>query len=141
MESMAMVFFISTTTPLFSWSWTPDSIGQYTATCIFLVAFASIFRALLALRVQFYDLLAWAKYRRVVGMESAPATDTKPTSRPWRANEAVMMATVDVVLAGLSYLLMIAVMTMNVGYFLSVLGGVFLGSMVLGNLIANSAAH
>ena len=70
-----------------------------------------------------------------------------------------MMATVDVVLAGLSYLLlvfpialrpnhfrlpwdrMIAVMTMNVGYFLSVLGGVFLGSMVFGHFIANSAAH
>ena len=29
---------------------------------------------------------------------------------------------------------MLAVMTMNVGYFLSVLGGVFLGSFVLGGM-------
>ena len=36
---------------------------------------------------------------------------------------------------------MIAVMTMNVGYFLSVLAGIFLGSVVFGHFIANSAAH
>jgi copper transporter 1 len=36
---------------------------------------------------------------------------------------------------------MIAVMTMNVGYFLSVLAGVFLGSMIFGHLMASSAAH
>lgn len=29
---------------------------------------------------------------------------------------------------------MLAVMTMNVGYFLSVLGGIWLGTFVLGNL-------
>lgn len=34
---------------------------------------------------------------------------------------------------------MIAVMTMNVGYFLSVLGGVFLGSMVFGRFVTASA--
>jgi hypothetical protein len=31
---------------------------------------------------------------------------------------------------------MLAVMTMNVGYFLSVLGGVFLGSLALGRFSA-----
>jgi copper transporter 1 len=36
---------------------------------------------------------------------------------------------------------MIAVMTMNVGYFLSVLAGVFVGSMVFGRFMAHSAAH
>ncbi len=36
---------------------------------------------------------------------------------------------------------MIAVMTMNVGYFLSILAVVFLGSMVFGHLMAHSAAH
>jgi len=36
---------------------------------------------------------------------------------------------------------MIAVMTMNLGYFMSVLGGVFLGSMVFGRFMARSAAH
>lgn len=36
---------------------------------------------------------------------------------------------------------MIAVMTMNVGYYLSVLAGVFVGSMVFGRFMAYSAAH
>jgi copper transporter 1 len=36
---------------------------------------------------------------------------------------------------------MIAVMTMNLGYFLSVLAGVFLGSMIFGRFMAYSAAH
>jgi copper transporter 1 len=36
---------------------------------------------------------------------------------------------------------MIAVMTMNVGYFLSVLAGVFLGSMLFGRFMAHAAVH
>ena len=36
---------------------------------------------------------------------------------------------------------MIAVMTMNVGYFLSVLAGVFVGSVGFGRFMATSAAH
>ena len=36
---------------------------------------------------------------------------------------------------------MLAVMTMNVGYFLSILGGVFLGSVVFGHLTTSPAAH
>jgi solute carrier family 31 (copper transporter), member 1 len=36
---------------------------------------------------------------------------------------------------------MIAVMSMNVGYFLSVFAGVFLGSVVFGRFMAQSAAH
>jgi len=60
--------------------------------------------------------------------------------RMWRAGEAVWIAGADVVLAGVSYLLMIAVMTMNVGYFMSVLAGIFLGSLVFGHYMAKSAA-
>lgn len=36
---------------------------------------------------------------------------------------------------------MIAVMTMNVGYFMSVLAGVFVGSVLFGRFMPNSAAH
>jgi copper transporter 1 len=36
---------------------------------------------------------------------------------------------------------MLAVMTMNVGYFLSVLGGVFLGSFTLGGWTFHSVMH
>ncbi len=34
---------------------------------------------------------------------------------------------------------MLAVMTMNTGYFLSVLGGIFLGTFLLGNLAEDRA--
>ncbi|KAK0648449.1 Ctr copper transporter [Cercophora newfieldiana] len=43
----------------------------------------------------------------------------------------VSRAGFDMLIAGLGYLVMLAVMTMNVGYFLSVLGGVFLGTFLL----------
>lgn len=105
MDSMAMVFFTSSSTPLYSWTWAPDTTGQYAGTCIFLIAFAAIFRALLAVRVRFYDFVTLAKYRQYGGVSSQPLTNAQPISRPWRANEAVMIAVADVLLAGLSYLL------------------------------------
>ena len=48
MASMQIVFFTSTTTPLFSQTWTPTSTGSYAGTCIFLVLLAATFRALFA---------------------------------------------------------------------------------------------
>ena len=45
---MSMVFFTSTTTPLFSSRWSPTSTGTYAGTCIFLIALAIVFRGLLA---------------------------------------------------------------------------------------------
>ncbi|TID25803.1 Ctr copper transporter protein [Venturia nashicola] len=139
MDSMAMTFFTSSTTPLYSMAWTPKSVGQYAGTCIFLIAFTTIFRALLAVRVNMFEVLARVKGRR--GGEYPYALECKASSRPWRVNEAVMVASMDVILAGIGYLLMIAVMTMNVGYFLSVLAGVFLGSMAFARFMANSATH
>ncbi|KAH6666087.1 hypothetical protein B0J14DRAFT_660225 [Halenospora varia] len=41
-------------------------------------------------------------------------------------------AVIDTAIAGILYLLMLSIMTMNVGYFLSVLGATFLGSLVVG---------
>ncbi|EAQ88256.1 predicted protein [Chaetomium globosum CBS 148.51] len=52
--------------------------------------------------------------------------------RLWRAG-------CEVVFVCLGYFLMIAVMTMNTGYFISVLSGVFLGMFLLGGTIENSA--
>jgi copper transporter 1 len=36
---------------------------------------------------------------------------------------------------------MVAVMTMNVGYLMSILAGVFVGSMIFGRFMAYSVAH
>ncbi|EHK44373.1 uncharacterized protein TrAtP1_008911 [Trichoderma atroviride] len=51
---------------------------------------------------------------------------------PWRFSVDPPRAALDTVIVGIGYLLMLAVMTFNVGYFMSVLGGTFLGSLLLG---------
>ncbi|KAL8770584.1 MAG: hypothetical protein Q9194_005128 [Teloschistes cf. exilis] len=54
------------------------------------------------------------------------------TIPPWRLTVDLPRAAYATVMAGVGYLLMLAVMTLNVGYFLSVLGGTFLGEVALG---------
>ncbi|KAF2230845.1 hypothetical protein EV356DRAFT_508154 [Viridothelium virens] len=141
MDSMAMVFFTSTSTSLWSMAFTPNTTGQYAGTCIFLIAFAAIFRLLLAIRVNFFEIIAAAKKRRTAGLLQPYEIAAEGVPRPWRASEAVMLGAMDVVIAGVSYLLMLAVMTMNVGYFLSILGGVFVGSILCGRYTGHSGAH
>ena len=54
-ESMAMVFFQSTMTPLYSMAWMPASSGAYVGTCIFLIVLAVAHRILLAARHLIFD--------------------------------------------------------------------------------------
>ncbi|SMR62133.1 unnamed protein product [Zymoseptoria tritici ST99CH_1E4] len=150
MSEMMMVFFTSTGTPLYSNAWTPTSTGQYAGTCIFLIVLAVVMRGLIALRCSFEYL-----WDRSAGKQNVDALRRMPTNvkedvaapptagqrRPWRVNEAAARACLDVVLAGVSYLLMLAVMTMNVGYFMAVLGGVFLGSFILGGRVGGPVTH
>ncbi|CAK1365328.1 hypothetical protein CB0940_08915 [Cercospora beticola] len=135
MSHMMMTFFTSTSTALYSNSWTPASKGQYAGTCIFLIGLAVVFRCLVAVRYRFDALWTGAMRKQdpaILRKKTDAKPDARPARRPWRVNEAAARAFLDTVLAGVSYLLMLAVMTMNVGYFLSVLGGVFLGSFVIG---------
>lgn len=102
---MAMVFFTSTSTPLWTTAFTPKNARQYAGTCIFLIMFATIFRLLLALRVNICAILAAAEQRSHKSMIQQYASEAKPRVRPWKAGEAVMTAALDVVVAGVSYLL------------------------------------
>ncbi|KAG4272632.1 hypothetical protein FPRO04_10374 [Fusarium proliferatum] len=105
MEQMNMVFFTSTTTLLWTKSFAPETTGQYSGVCIFLIAFASILRMLLALRVNFYSIRDGLRRRRTKGLLVASrASDIE--NRPWRANEAMMLGAIDVLIAGVSYLLL-----------------------------------
>ncbi|KAF5723485.1 hypothetical protein FMUND_1809 [Fusarium mundagurra] len=122
MQQMNMVFFTSTTTLLWTKSFAPETTGQYAGVCIFLIAFATILRMLLALRVNFYSIGEGLRRRRTKGL-LVESRVSQTGNRPWRANEAMMLGAIDVLIAGVSYLLMLAVMTMNVGYFLSILAG------------------
>jgi copper transporter 1 len=106
MNQMKMTFFTSASTPLFASSWTPTTTGQYAGTCIFLIVLAIFFRALLAVRLNIIEIMALLD-RRHMGDGIYPCIDaTKPAvRRRWRANEAALLASTDVVLAGVGYLL------------------------------------
>ncbi|KAL3461021.1 Ctr copper transporter family-domain-containing protein [Aspergillus heterothallicus] len=158
MSDMSMTFFTSYKTLLFSDSWSPTTQGQYAGTCIFLIVLALILRFMIALR-PILERRVWNDGPRgfghgaedsSLGLEQAGAIE-KPASRKvtvsqdirarwsnWKVNCAGGRATYEVFVAGVAYLLMLAVMTMNVGYFLSVLGGIWLGTFILGALAADT---
>ncbi|RMJ22240.1 Copper transporter [Aspergillus sp. HF37] len=60
---------------------------------------------------------------------------TIPEPLPWRFSADLPRALIVLCITGVSYLLMLAVMTMNVGYFCSTLAGVFLGELGVGRFI------
>ncbi|KAL8724770.1 MAG: hypothetical protein Q9181_006682 [Wetmoreana brouardii] len=162
MSSMSMGLFTSTSTTLFSSAWTPGSTGAYAGTCIFIIILAALFRGLAAGKhVLEHRWLDQELNRRYVVVRGTPTeaeqinsdTDNKNATlisergveehvkvvrkarrsiTPWRFSVDLPRAAYATLMAGVGYLLMLAVMTMNVGYFLSVLGGTFLGELATG---------
>lgn len=53
------------------------------------------------------------KYRRSGGIKYAVPVSVKASCRPWRASEAVTLAAMDVVIAGVSYLLSVSTIHRN----------------------------
>ena len=134
MSNMQIVFYTSTTTPLYSTSWMPSRTGQYAGTCIFLIILATIFRVLFALRAvqeRRWQLMESRRRYIIAGAEekekksrlSANESKTSVSSeksnqgtmaalerkvsdvRPWRTTQDVPRACLDVVIAGVGYLL------------------------------------
>ncbi|TGO20722.1 hypothetical protein BPAE_0270g00040 [Botrytis paeoniae] len=164
MSMMSMTFFISKTTALYSNMWTPTTDAGYAGTCIFLVLLATLFRGLLAVKAWKESAwLAEETNRRYVTVagkgpkserisidsdsknmtlsengveENVMVVKTRTMGvRPWRLSIDPVRAIMDTIIAGVGWLLMLAIMTMNLGYFLSVLGGTFLGSLALGRYV------
>ncbi|KAI2611906.1 Ctr copper transporter family-domain-containing protein [Hypoxylon sp. NC1633] len=152
---MAMVFFQSVTTPLYSTAWTPQGEGSYAGTCIFLIALALLHRILIAVRSVMFDSNPMLhRHRKEVSSDSDdyPGTQSELeavgrqfrsrwNSHPFRVATETGRSLLEVLIGGIGYLLMLAVMTMNVGYFLSVLGGIFLGTFVAGRFGASDLHH
>ncbi|KAJ5918349.1 hypothetical protein N7454_010724 [Penicillium verhagenii] len=151
MSDMSMTFFTSFKTPLYADDWTPTSKGTYAGTCIFLIVLAIILRVLIAVRPVLEGRL-WTDGishgsepligehdggKQVSGAQQSIQEIGRRWSR-WRVNPAAGRATFELILAGVAYLLMLAIMTMNVGYFLSVLGGIWLGTFIMGSVAADS---
>ncbi|KAI0125220.1 Ctr copper transporter [Xylariales sp. AK1849] len=164
---MMSVFQNSMSTPLYSVAWTPATAGAYAGTCIFLIVLGALLRGLLAAKAiqesRWLDQELNRRYVTVAGKlpvseqvsqdslskkmtltengieENVMVVKKRQTYlRPFRLSVDPVRAVIDTIIAGVGYLLMLAVMTMNVGYFLSVLGGVFTGSMLVGRFTLTS---
>lgn len=99
-SEMMMSFFTGTSTALWSSDWIPNTAGVYAGTCIFLIVFAAIFRTLVATRMHLVLFLDGAHVNIEVISKRLTAR-----RRRWRTKEATVRASLDVVLAGMSYLL------------------------------------
>jgi len=160
-SEMEMTFFNSQYTPLYSKGWTPTTKGAYAGSCIFLILLAIIFRSLFAAKHILEIRWANQAYKRrfVVVADRQPYSEqakTDPdlktavltangveesvkvlhrhvnTLPPWRFSVDLPRACLVTVIVGVGYLLMLAVMTFNIGYFLSVLAGSFMGELAVG---------
>lgn len=160
-SQMSMTFFSNTVTPLFSSKWTPKSAGAYAGTCIFLIVLAVIYRASFTLKhyLEYKWLEKTMQRRYVVVADKTPVSerissdaDSKTAVlsvngveenvkvvhspirhvQPWRFSVDVPRALLVMIMGGVGYLLMLAVMTFNVGYFMSVVAGIFIGELVFG---------
>ncbi|KAI1493318.1 Ctr copper transporter family-domain-containing protein [Biscogniauxia mediterranea] len=159
--NMMAVFQNTMATPLYSEAWTPTTAGAYAGTVIFLIVLGVVMRVLLAGKAfaEARWLEAEMNRRYVVVQDKMPVAEQvmrddsskrailtengveqnvmvvqKHTihARPWRLSVDPLRALLDTLITAIGYLLMLAVMTLNVGYFFAVLGGTFLGSLLVG---------
>ena len=134
MGGMLSVFQTNTATPLYSSAWAPSSAGAYAGTCIFLIALAALLRGLLALKAvqeqRWLDAELKRRYVVVAGKEGlgerlSKDSDARPIVvsengveenvmvvqrkralvRPWRFSVDLPRACIDLVVAGVGYLL------------------------------------
>merc|ERR1712000_459176 len=117
------------------------STDGYAGTCIFLIVLGVILRSLAAVKSvlerRWIDAELNKSSKGILtenGVEKHVMVVRRHLNgaRPWRITVDGPRAAIDTLIAGVLYLIMLSIMSMNVGYFLSVLGGIFLGSLAVG---------
>ncbi|TQS34125.1 hypothetical protein Golomagni_05505 [Golovinomyces magnicellulatus] len=158
---MGMTFFNGITTKLYISMWAPKNLGTYIATCLFLIALSSVSKILLAAKLWLETTWINAELNRryVTAAGKVPISEQISMNsdarqmilsgngfeeevivvqkkglhvRPWRITVDPIRALMDTTIMAVGLLIMLAVMTMNIGYFISVLIGTFIGSLVVG---------
>ncbi|KAK6542277.1 hypothetical protein TWF694_006237 [Orbilia ellipsospora] len=138
--AMAMVFQWIIETPIYSYAFTPKTTGQYVGALFFLIVLCIINRALIAFasrkemiwRAQESSrkiIIAGKKYDEDQGSSDGSVREVKGPA-PWRWQVDMIRALLSTLNVGLHFLLMFAVMSLNVGYFFAVLIGTFLGDLM-----------
>ncbi|MCJ1242988.1 hypothetical protein MMC30_000184 [Trapelia coarctata] len=120
---------------LFSSAWMPTTPAGYAGSWLFLFFLAIIWRGLV-LGLSRFDKYQMRKHESYVilvegGKQQASRASTIGAWR-WSVNlPRAVLATVN---QGIAYLLMIAVMTMNTGFFFAVLVGYLFGELIFGRV-------
>ncbi|KAK0656913.1 Ctr copper transporter [Cercophora newfieldiana] len=127
-----MTFFQATNTPLLFNGTAPTNPGQYAGACIVLILLGILACVLINMKAVL-QRGAWAPVVEKKEEASLLRDEEKVAAKEGTTViQRVGMATYEVLLVGLAYVLMLAVMTMNVSYFLSVLAGIWIGTALLG---------
>ncbi|KAJ5653959.1 Ctr copper transporter [Penicillium odoratum] len=120
---------------LFSQSWMPTTTAGYVGTWFFLFFLTVIWRGSAAMlsKLEVFWAAKNARYSILIngGQDQPTQSDLV---QAWRLSVNLPRAALRMVHQGIAYLLMIAVMTMNVGFFFAVLVGYFFGELVFGRV-------
>ncbi|ORY86938.1 Ctr copper transporter [Protomyces lactucae-debilis] len=167
---MTMMTFHTGTGDALWWSgFTPTSLGAYAGALVLLIALGILHRAMAAfgawteararLRLNGYANEVRDALVAREGLGTAVSTDKEAMvqQRPLASRDAIRIATgkypawrwsvdvsrglLQVLSAGLAYLLMLAVMTGNMGFFLAVLAGIFIGEVAFGRFRFSEAGE
>jgi solute carrier family 31 (copper transporter), member 1 len=143
---------------LFSAQWVPNSPAAYFGTWMFIFILAIISRGLMAWKaiLEGYWFRKHASTAVVVSSDDDGKVKVVSGGKNvlvWRTSVDIPRSLLQMVNSGVNYLLydlyssggltfrMITVMTMNVGFFFAVLGGIFFGELVFGRLSASGHVH